>query len=598
MKPGFRASRSKWHRSGDEDDFTATADLLGYDLVASDDDSVNGSSSGFPRSRGGGLNLTCLRQHASAVLCSKCFQVLTVVCIVANAVVIGCETDMPGLKVWNYLEAGFLALFSLELACRLFVHGVRAYFCGKTQKEQQVITSGLTARRRPIADSSNLDVVWNLFDFMIVGSGLGNLLMECVASTAGSQLDRDTTLFRVVRLLRILRVLRLLRVIRFLKQLYLLAYGFIEGAMAVFWVAILASAVIYLCSIILVRSYGQTTPEQEDHDFFSTHFYSVPGAMFTLFEIMSSPNLKSYRTVMGNYPLLTMFIIVFVLFGSFGMNGLLTGVISESIIDKNQARIEEQRSERELKRRILEQCSAELFEDMDQAGDGNLRPEDLLEYKEEIGSLFHTAGVAFPHYDFEHMFKVMDYNDNGTIEKPEFVHGILELCEEVRPMSIMEIHSQVSRCHIKIERCDSKVGKMDEAMYELLESCRVGDERSHDLLGRLRDLLEGGHAKQAADGQQGVERCEALLNELRTKVEEMSSTAAQVRAKGIVLPTEAQGSTKGAAVTGVECRVLAAEAEVHIQALQRVQGALRAAAVSALARHCPPGAGGAGPQAC
>ena len=48
----------------------------------------------------------------------------------------------------------------------------------------------------------------------------------------------------MIRLLRILRLLRVVRVIRFLKQLYLLAYGFMEGAMAVFWVAVLAGTAV------------------------------------------------------------------------------------------------------------------------------------------------------------------------------------------------------------------------------------------------------------------------------------------------------------------------------------------------------------------
>eukprot|EP00438_Fugacium_kawagutii_P006717 Skav219129 [mRNA] locus=scaffold1574:544820:549024:+ [translate_table: standard] len=109
------------------------------------------------------------------------------------------------------------------------------------------------------------------------------------------------------------------RIVRFLKQLYLLAYGFIEGTMAVLWVTILASFMLYICAVILVRAYGKnghsTTPDAD------------------------RPTCR--------------------------INGLLVALINESILEKNQARIEADRMDRETKRKAMQQRCGELFDELD-----------------------------------------------------------------------------------------------------------------------------------------------------------------------------------------------------------------------------------------
>lgn len=198
-------------------------------------------------------------------------------------------------------------------------------------------------------------------------------------------------------------------------------------------------------------------------------------------------------------PLLVSFIVVFVLFGSFGVNGLLTGIISESIIEKNTARIEEQRQERDKKRRNLENFAAELFDEIDQecAGSGCLDRQSLVKYTDQIESLFSSAGVAFPCYDFENMFTIMDLDDSGTIEKAEFVHGIVELCDEVRPMSIMELHSQMSRCNLRFETFEGKVETISQGLADLTINRSHSANHLDQLTSRVRRVANNFHKLQS-----------------------------------------------------------------------------------------------------
>merc|ERR1719498_687008 len=123
--------------------------------------------------------------------------------------------------------------------------------------------------------------------------------------------------------------------------------------------------VLYVTSIVLVKTIGRP-PQTDDHyDFLSYHFGSIIDSMITLFVLMSSPNLPVYQDEEGllqEKPLLGVFLIGFITFGSFGIIAMLTGVISESMFEKNEMRKEEAHAEHEAMRNSLgDHCKA-LFE--------------------------------------------------------------------------------------------------------------------------------------------------------------------------------------------------------------------------------------------
>jgi len=235
-------------------------------------------------------------------------------------------------------------------------------------------------------------------------------------------------------------------------------------------------------------------------------------------------------------------------FGSFGISGLLTGVITESIIDKNQARIEEQRQEREAKHRLLEEQAGVLYDEMleekevemdDDECEVCLSIEDLVYHREHIEHLFQAAGVAFPTYDFEGMCAAMDFDDSGTIAKGEFVHGILELCEDVRPMSIMELHSHVSKVKSKVNAIHSDV---EELNYHVNPGFRRRSSKMPDSDPDFSALTRCSSRKTTAQGSRDQERDaetskrldhqEALLGKLKQMVEGlMEETQVTIQAK-------------------------------------------------------------------
>merc|ERR1712151_1266778 len=99
--------------------------------------------------------------------------------------------------------------------------------------------------------------------------------------------------------------------------------------------------VLYICSIVLVKTIGRPPDTHQYHQFLTYRFGHIPDSMLTLFILMSSANLPDYENTEGllqhNIPL-TLFLCIFVMFASFGIVALLTGVMSESMAENNEAR--------------------------------------------------------------------------------------------------------------------------------------------------------------------------------------------------------------------------------------------------------------------
>jgi len=423
-------------------------------------------------------------------LTSMSFQAVMALAIVANAVVIGFETDLPEFPYWNHIETVFLFIFTLELSLRLTIVTPEKYF-----------------------DFAEPDITWNMFDFLIVTLGVSDLvysLFETDSDDGGLP-----TLFRIIRLLRILRIFK---IVRFLKQLYMLAFGFVEAAQAVFWVTILMTTVLYVCSIILVRTVGLTSEDDPHKEFLEARFGCIVHSMLTLFEVMSTPNLQQYQDLLAGHVVLTCFLIAFIIFGSFGMIALLTGVISESMFEKNQLRIEDERLDRESKRKVLGQRCAELFDEADQNDRREASKQELLSVMPFVAELFESHYVTYTQHDLDGILDCMEANNSGFVSKDAFCHGILSIAEGVRPMSIMELHYAVALTKSKVEQCDGAVqrllgqrsehNKRFDEVCKLLQGISAGQDRLEQSLdSALRDGESGVAVLDGCDDMQAPAAC-------------------------------------------------------------------------------------------
>ncbi|CAE8716510.1 unnamed protein product, partial [Polarella glacialis] len=91
---------------------------------------------------------------------------------------------------------------------------------------------------------------------------------------------------------------------------------------------VLLTIILYTWSIVLVRTVGKLAADQPHSLFLHEKFGSISRSMLTLFELFSQPNVQPYEAVLATYKLLGAFLIVFIIFESFGMLAVLTGALS------------------------------------------------------------------------------------------------------------------------------------------------------------------------------------------------------------------------------------------------------------------------------
>mmetsp|Transcript_75061 Transcript_75061/g.210606 ORF Transcript_75061/g.210606 Transcript_75061/m.210606 type:complete len:767 (-) Transcript_75061:39-2339(-) len=414
---------------------------------------------------------------AQALLESQAFQFFMGSLILINALTMGLETDMPSWVGWPYIEHLFLIIFSIELSLRVYVSG------------------------RSFVDMANPDVVWNLFDTFIVALGLVDELLAVLLSKSTGGV---ATLFRVVRLLRIMR---LFRIIKFLKQLYLLAFGFVDAVHAVFWVTILMTVVLYVCAIVMVRMCGQLPDDDPYHQFLHRHFADIRTSMLTLFVLMSSPNMPMYMdegNLLADKPLLALFLITFIIIGSFGMIALLTGVISESMFEKNQLRMEESRKDLEKLSKDLEHSAVQIFDTLPKNEKGEATVKDVsLKAIPLVEKMFEAAVIEFTENNLLDLVGIMDLNGTGSIDQEEFTHAICTYASGLKPLSIQEVNFNICMVSHKLGQVQDQLSVISShvgggrAMMEL-EATAAAEMEKLSAVARLQGMQGFRSPKQKA----------------------------------------------------------------------------------------------------
>jgi len=372
------------------------------------------------------------RARTRAIMTSGPMQVTIASLIIANAVVIGFETDYSDFWAWDIIESCFLALFTCELSVRIAVRGCRVFF-----------------------SSEDPDITWNIFDFTVILVGLFGAVCDILRYIGMMSGGGDISASTALRIVRLLRILRVFRIVRFLKQLYLLAFGFAEAIGAVFWITILMMGSIYVLSLVLVRTLGRTGSEDPHHKLLTHKFSNIPNAMMTLFELMSAPNFVDYQPLVMDRPIFGCFLVLYILFGSWGMIALLTGVVQHSMFVDSQVRMEQDRVDREAKRgTVVDQCEA-LFGQASVNDAGEASVEEIKALMPYVEQVFQRLRIPYDQHDLANIVTLMDQDASGLISKEEFLHGILSLSEGLRAFSIQEICHNLAGVYASVKSCEN-----------------------------------------------------------------------------------------------------------------------------------------------
>jgi hypothetical protein len=445
--------------SKSRDNIINEANSIVYELVPDSESDVEDSAAKDRRqTKGKWKDLQSLFSSTGFQLCIACV-------IIANAAVFGFETDEPHMFNWSALEKLFLLVFAAELCTRVIVFGPLDFYNPHSDEFEWNILDTIVVSIGVIDFFSHIHLV-NLRD-------ISSMSDVHIGSEDEGKKKHHQSFASLLRIMRLLRLVRIFRLFRFLKKLYLLTVGLTEAIRSTFWVAILMGVILYTCSVALARTLGHQQPDVPHYEFLCSKFGTVGLSMMSLFQLTASPSLSEYGDVLFEYPWLNAFLVVWVIFGSFGMIAMLTGVISESMFEKNQARMEELRFEQEEKRQAIRKWCNEKFASVPKNKNGEASLQDIIPLLTPFERLCEDLEVEYEPDDIDELPDYMDEDESGYVALPEFIHGCLSVAEkQTGNVSFNEIKHVVNYTKLTSEKGSNMMKVMLERMDKLEDEVR------------------------------------------------------------------------------------------------------------------------------
>ncbi len=200
--------------------------------------------------------------------------------IVLNAITLGLETsdtvtDAIG-GVLSVLDSAILAVFTVEIALRIFAHGLRFFRGG-----------------------------WNWFDLIVVAIAL---------VPASGPLS-------VLRALRVLRVLRLISIVPSMRSIVEALLRSLPGMSAIMALLML---VFYVFAVMGTKLFGDTQPEQ---------FGTLGATFLTLFQLMTLDGWSGeiVKPALEDHPAAMLYFLPFILVSTFVVLNLFIALIVDSM---------------------------------------------------------------------------------------------------------------------------------------------------------------------------------------------------------------------------------------------------------------------------
>ncbi|CAJ1333776.1 unnamed protein product [Effrenium voratum] len=451
---------------------------------------------------------------------STWFQATSGIIIMCNAVVIGLETDLES-SIWFWVEHALLAYFLFELIVRLLRHG--CYFF--RQEEEWG---------------------WNVFDFLIVASGVADqwvmpLLHSVMRHEVKDSKQGMASVFMVFRMARLLRIVRLFRLVKIVRPLYELAQSITEALQGMFWVLVFMIMTLYSVAILCTRliGHGNIIGDDADEDLqeIKEMFSSVSTSMFTLFGTVSSWSLTKFVPLFEEMPMLRPLFVVFYIYSAWALLAVMTGVVSENMIAIRDQMQKEDEQREEKRKSMITKVLMELFREADVDGNGIVSRaefEAMLKSPELVKKI--TKNTRMKVQDLMDLFDWIDHDKGGTITIDEFMTGFKWINEPLRAKSLVKLQERLAGDLKVLESTVSgiiqkRVEEVQRTVAMPLRKVHAIAEQMQSLdvqLGKIRPILR----ERLADVPSQVELKEMeerLSNRLKATLDQLSGIEAKAK---------------------------------------------------------------------
>mmetsp|Transcript_152047 Transcript_152047/g.291053 ORF Transcript_152047/g.291053 Transcript_152047/m.291053 type:complete len:635 (-) Transcript_152047:165-2069(-) len=350
---------------------------------------------------------------------SSWFEIFFACMIGSNAVLLGVEVIVSASAnvnsmTFSLIQVIFTAIFLMELLLRLVGgNGCRQFFL---HSETQA---------------------WNIFDTIVVLCSLVETMIHFVLLKGEDpHSDSLSRWVRMARVARLARVLRIMRIVRFVGPLRVLVVSIASTLRTLCWAMLLLLIIIYVFAVLIAQATADHFKQGSSDSFIQDknteldrYWGSLPVAMYTLF--MSISGGVNWITVIEPLDKLGLLwgvlFIFFIVFSSFAVLNVMTGVFCESAIRSAQnnyeVKVQAVMSDRQ---RYISKLKS-LFEQIDMNGSGELELEALHHlWCEESMRAFFTSLELEPN-DCWMFFTILASHCESGVKIEEFVDGCMKL---------------------------------------------------------------------------------------------------------------------------------------------------------------------------
>jgi len=362
--------------------------------------------------------------------------------IFLNCIVMGVQEDYPKLGCWIYFENFFLGLFFFELVIKLNHFG-SSFFC-------------------------NDQWIYNWLDLVIVVGGCFDTwflpIFNFLASEAGEKEEGSKALghaMNILRMLRLVRLLRLIRLVRGIPQLYNLLKGIIEAMQGMLWLLVLTTAVIYIIAIVVMMLWGKDgLVTSEDSQEIRDVFPSVGKTMWTLFMAMNG-DPGGMQPLFDAYPGTLVFAAGYMIFTSFAILSVLTGVVADKMATAAEDHSKEIEDEAQRKHDLHTSMYLErIYTAYSENGTGGITHKTykaILEDEDLAQELCEILNMEMPELEdaWEGMKKEPRRNMMGPpvdiVSEDNFKDGLMKAHGSVENLSISRVYQKLRTIEKKLD---------------------------------------------------------------------------------------------------------------------------------------------------
>lgn len=416
---------------------------------------------------------------------SHWFHMLSGAVIMCNAIIIGLETDIKS-RLWCVVEHVLLSYFLFELVVRLLRHGLNFF-------------------------RSEDDWAWNVFDFLIVASGVADQwvmpVLRLIMRSNNEEKGKGggmASVFMVMRMARLLRIVRLFRLVKIVRPLYELAQSVMEALHGMFWVLVFMIMTLYSVAILCTNFIGHgtllTEEDQEDPAIkeIQDMFGSVSESMFSLFGTVSSWSLNKFVPLFDELPILRPLFVIFYIYSAWALLAVMAGVVSENMIAIRQQMIKEDEIREEKRKSMITKLLLELFREADVDNSGTITRQEfegMLKSPELVKKI--TRNTRMKVQDLIDLFDWIDHDGGGTITIDEFMGGFKWVNEPLRAKSLVKLQERLigdlktleSSVSGAIEQRAAEVQKLVAAPLRKVHAIAEQMQSLDVQLGKIRPIL-------------------------------------------------------------------------------------------------------------